>query len=123
MFFLGCYLLVKDRHTYVTYFADNPFTWFAEYGVDLGAPTASAQDADIGTLLSGAVYRRDFEHGFVLVNPTDTVAVAVLDGTYSQVVPSGDGSIDESGAPDGELGFTDTSTVTLQPWNAAVLLE
>ncbi len=42
MFYLGCYLLVKNRHSYVTYFVDDPFTWFPEYELDLGAPTSSA---------------------------------------------------------------------------------
>jgi hypothetical protein len=120
MFFMGCYLLVKNRHTYVTYFADDPFAWFAEYDLDIGAPLESAEGNDIGTLAWGGVYRRNFENGFVLVNPTDGEVVVDLGGSFEQVVPWGDGSIGLDGVPDGALGYTNATAVTMPAWSATV---
>jgi hypothetical protein len=121
MFYLGCYLLVKDRYTYVTYFTDDPFTWFPEYDLDLGAPVSSPTSSDITTLAWSGLFRRDFERGFVLVNPTDGAVSVDLDGEFMNVVPTGDGMVGEDGAVSGELVRTAVSSLELPPWSAAVL--
>ena len=53
----------------VDYFSAGPLEWYPEWDVDLGAPT-TAPTTDVASLLSGGVYRRDFQKGSVLVNPS-----------------------------------------------------
>ena len=102
MYYLGNYLLVKGRHTYLEYFAAGPLEWYPEWKIDLGAPAAAAA-ADAAALLQNGVYRRDFAKGSVLVNPSGSPVTVALGGTYQRVVPSGGGAVGTSGTEPGSL--------------------
>ena len=52
-------------------------TWFPEYDYRLGTPSAAAAQGPDG------VWRRRFEHGLVVVNPTTGARSVELGGTYS----------------------------------------
>ncbi len=122
LYYLGNYLLVKGHHTYLDYFAGGPLEWYPEWALDLGAPTTPAT-TDVSTLASGGVYRRDFAKGTVLVNPTGSPVTVALGGTYQQVVPSGGGAIDSSGAAPGTLSTTAVTSVSVGATSAVVLTK
>ncbi len=121
LYYLGNYLLVKGHHTYLDYFASGPLEWYPEWSVDLGAPKTSGT-TDVTTLASGGVYRRDFAKGSVLVNPTESPVTVTLGATYQQVVPSGGGAVDTTGATPGTLTMQPVTQVVVAATGAAILL-
>jgi hypothetical protein len=70
-----------------------------------------------------AVYIRHYERGQVLVNPAMSAHTVNLVNTYYRVVPSGGGSVPPSGVAPGLLSFVATTSVTLQPHQAAIVLN
>jgi hypothetical protein len=120
MYYLGNYLLVKGHHTYLDYFAGGPLEWYPEWGIDLGAPTTPAT-TDVSTLASGGVYRRDFQKGSVLVNPTASPVTVTITGT--EVVPSGGGAVDTSGTAPGTLSMNAVTSVVVGATTAAIVLH
>jgi hypothetical protein len=122
MYYLGNYLLVKGHHTYLDYFADGPLEWYPEWAIDLGAPT-TAQTTDVTTLATAGVYRRDFAQGSVLVNPTASPVTVPLGGTFQQVVPTGGGAVDTTGATPGTLSMTSVTSVSVGATTAVVVLS
>lgn len=129
MFALGCYLLIKGDRTYLNVELGEEPEWWPEYDIAIGAPVEDA-GTDIANLYDSAarVYRRDFENGFVLVNPTnpwDGTGITVqvdLGGTYYLAQTSGGGEVPASGVPTGSVSYQPVSSVTLPPYSAAVLL-
>jgi fibronectin type 3 domain-containing protein len=130
-FLLGTYLLLKGSHTYINTGADggpNGVAYFPEYGLDLG-PAVTPVASDVSQYAWDGVYRRDFQNGIVLVNATSSTATLNLGQTYNQVVPSGGGAlldsqIDASGHYiGGSVGYTPTSSVTLAPGSAVILMR
>jgi hypothetical protein len=121
MYYLGNYLLVKGRHTYVDYFV-GPLEWYPEWKIDLGAPVA-APATDVSSLLQNGVYRRDFAKGSVLVNPTGSMVNVALGGTYQRVVPSGGGAVDASAAEPGSLATQPVTSIEVQPAAAEIVLK
>src|SRR5439155_11214350 len=83
-YYLGNYLLVKGKHTYLDYFASGPLEWYPEWTIDLGAPVAGPA-ASVDDLASSGVYRRDFEKGSVLVNPSGATVTVSLGATMKRV--------------------------------------
>ncbi|HTB73956.1 MAG TPA: putative glycoside hydrolase [Polyangiaceae bacterium] len=122
MYYLGNYLLVKGRHTYVEYFASGPLEWYPEWKVDLGAPS-SGPAADVSSLLAGGVYRRDFAKGSVLVNPGASMVTVALGGTYQRVVPSGGGAVDGTGTEPGTLSMQPVTSIQVQAASAEIVLK
>ena len=130
MFALGSYLLVKGGRTYLNIELDLAPEWWPEYDIAIGAPTESA-GADIATLYDAAnqVYRRDFEDGFVLVNPTNPwdgtgrTATVNLGGTYYLAQTSGGGEVPPDGTRPGSVSYSPVVSVILPPYSAAVLLN
>lgn len=120
MYYLGNYLLVKGHHTYLDCFAASPLEWYPEWGVDLGSPT-TAPTTDVTALASGGVYRRDFQRGSVLVNPTSSPVTVQITGT--QVTPSGGGAVPTSGTAPGSLTMTSVTSVMVGALSAAVVLH
>ncbi|HEX8792865.1 MAG TPA: putative glycoside hydrolase [Polyangiaceae bacterium] len=120
MYYLGNYLLVKGHHTYLDYFASGPLEWYPEWGIDLGAPSTAAT-TDVGTLLTGGVYRRDFAKGSVLVNPSSAPVTVSITG--NQVVPMGGGAVDTTGATPGTLSMNAVTSVTVGPTTAEIVLH
>jgi len=122
MYYLGNYLLVKGHHTYLDYFANGPLEWYPEWGINLGTPTTPATTS-VADLASGGVYRRDFQNGSVFVNPTASSVTVQLGGTYQQVVPSGGGAVDTTGAAPGSVTMQAVTSVTVGATTAVIVLK
>jgi hypothetical protein len=121
MYYLGNYLLVKGHHTYLDYFDNGgPLEWYPEWAIDLGSPTTAATTSVLD-LASGGVYRRDFQHGSVFVNPTASPVTVQLGGTFQQVTPTGGGPVDTSGTAPGSLTMQAVTSVTVGATTAVVV--
>jgi hypothetical protein len=123
LYFLANYLLLKGARTYLDYFAAGPLEWYPEWSLDLGTAQKTAQ-ASIDELLDpSGLYRRDFQKGVVLVNPTSAPITVALGATFQEVVPQGGGAIPASGVAPGSVATTPVNQVTLAAASAAVLLR
>jgi hypothetical protein len=130
MFTLGSYLLIKGNRTYLNIEVDLDPEWWPEYDISIGVPAQSA-GTDIADLYdaNNRIYRRNFDNGFVLVNPsspndgTGMTARVNLDRTYYLAQTNGGGFVPENGIPTGSVSYQAVSQVTLPPYSAAVLLN
>jgi hypothetical protein len=125
MFALGCYLLVKGKYSYINMPAggETELFWWPEYGIDLGGYSEDPP-ANINSLQTAdGIYRRDYQRGFVLVNPTGSTVTLSLGATYRRAVPSGGGYVPTNGAKPGSLSYQSVTSVTLAPGEAAILLQ
>lgn len=127
MFYTGCYLLVKGHHTYLNILAHGPgldMQYYPEYTIDLG-PYLHASPGEIGQLLDPetGVYRRPYENGLVLVNPTATPRAVALESPRYRVTASGGGVVDEAGHYGGSLDFVAVQEVALGPYEARILVD
>jgi hypothetical protein len=120
LYYLGNYLLVKGKHTYLDYFATTPLEWYPEWTIDLGAP-ASTPSTVADLITTGGVYRRDYAKGSVLLNPTGSPVTVIITG--NQVAPSGGGAVDGSGSMSGALNTTPVTSVTLGSASAAIVVH
>jgi hypothetical protein len=130
MFTLGTYLLIKGSRAFLNIDLDLDPEWWPEYDIPMGAPTHSAANGITEFDRDGdAVYRRNFDNGFVLVNPTSlwdgsgVTRTIDLGGTFYLAETSGGGIVPPSGVPDGTVRFRAVTQVTLPPFSAAVLLN
>lgn len=130
MFTLGNYLLIKGSHTYLNIdFGEEP-EWWPEYDIPIGAPI-QGPPPDISTFYDAEtkIYRREFDQGLVMVNPTNPWEDAKIDasielgGTYFLVKSNGGGSVPENGIPTGNLTYEAVTHVTLPPATAVILLK
>ncbi|MHB0877439.1 MAG: putative glycoside hydrolase [Anaerolineae bacterium] len=129
MFALGSYLLVKGSRTYLNLESGLEPEWWPEYDVAIGRPAESA-GTDLESLYDDVtgLYRRDFDNGFVLVNPTSpwdgsgAARTVDLGGTYYLAECSGGGIVPDSGVPTGSVTYRAVTRATLPPYSAAVLL-
>jgi hypothetical protein len=128
MFTLGSYLLIKGNRTFLNIELGMEPEWYPEYDLPIGAPLESA-GLDINNLYKATdqVYRRDFDNGFVLVNPTNpwdgsgiTVTVSLGD-TFFQTITTGGGIVPDNGIPTGTISYKPVDNVSLPPFSAAVL--
>jgi hypothetical protein len=130
MFALGTYLLVKGSRTYLNIDLGLEPEWWPEYDIPIGQATQNA-GTDIATLYDAAnqVYWRNYDNGFVLVNPTNpwdgsgVTRTVRLGGTYYLAETSGGGEVPESGVPRGTVSYRAVTQVTLGPFSAAVLFN
>jgi hypothetical protein len=113
-------------------------TWFPEYDIDLGRPLAAVA-ANLQAMCSGTVagracsgvYRREFERGLVLVNPSDETRRYPLPSLpagqrYQLVWFSGGGRVDSNGHRAAqELGSRPVTgpEVVLPPHSGRVLVK
>lgn len=129
MFALGSYLLVKGNHSYLNLDLGQEPEWWPEYDIAIGAPTNPAA-GDVASLYDSTnhVYRRTFDNGVVLVNPTNpsdgsgATRTVNLGGTYYLAETSGGGVVPDTGIPTGTVTYHAVTSVTLGPYSAAVLL-
>lgn len=128
MFALGSYLLVKGDRTYLNIDLGQDPEWWPEYDIPIGSPRKSIVSGITDLDPDGdKIYRRDFDNGFVLVNPTspwDGTGVTrkiSLGGTCYLAVTSGGGTVPETGVPSGVVRYKAVTGVTLRPYSAAVL--
>jgi hypothetical protein len=112
---------VRGKHTYLDYFASGPLEWYPEWGLDLGAAATTGQKVD--DLLQGGVYRRDFEKGVVLVNPSSSPVTVSLGATFQRVEPQGGGAVDAAGTPPGSIGTTSVTSIDVPASGAEILLK
>jgi hypothetical protein len=127
-FYLGTYLLLKGDETYINMFCGGGAQYFPEYQLNLGAATTPLP-SDVSSYLWYGVYRRDFENGFVLVNPGTTTYTLNLGGTYQQVHGHGGGTLDDSQIDanghytGGSLSYQNVNSITLAGGTAAIFLN
>ena len=127
-FFLGTYLLLKGDQTYLNIDYGGGVQFYPEYQLDLGTAT-TPPPSDVSSDLWNGVYRRDFQNGFVLVNPGSTTHTLSLGGTYREVQGHGGGTmtdaqIDANGNyTGGSLSYQAVSSVTLAGGSAAIFLN
>lgn len=130
MFITGSYLLIKGHSTYLNIELDLEPEWWPEYDIPIGAPIDSGSNGISDLYDAGnQVYRRNFDNGFVLVNPTSpwdgseqTITIN-LDGTYYLAQTIGGGNISEEGVPSGQLSYQAVDSVTLPSYSAAILFN
>jgi hypothetical protein len=121
LYYLANYLLVKGDRSYLDYFASGPLEWYPEWALDLGAPVTTG--ATVSDLLKDGVYRRDFAKGSALVNPSSSPVMVALGATMQQVVPSGGGAVDMTGATPGSITMTPVTTVTVPATGAVIVMQ
>ncbi|MCX7019533.1 MAG: putative glycoside hydrolase [bacterium] len=125
MFVLGMHLLIKGDHTFINMMAGDGLEWYPEYAINLGASTtplpASVDDyIDPGL---GGLYRRNFQNGMVLVNPTGAaISVPSLGATLWRALPSGGGDVPEDGTAPGAVAYTPVTSISLPSNSAAILM-
>lgn len=121
-YLLANYLIVKGRFTYLTYFASpNTFDWYPEFDLDLGPARTAPKSVD--ELAYQGLYRRDFEKGIVLINPTTRAVDVTLEASFKLVKPVGGGPLDGRGRPQGSTTTTPVTTLTLPAKTAEILLR
>lgn len=129
MYAAGCYLLCRGFNTYLNIELDLDPEWWPEYDIPLGLAVYSAVNSvDDLDPDDNQVYRRDFDNGTVLVNPTNpwdgsgVTRTLGLGASYRLAVGSGGGAVGADGVPTGSLTYQSVASVTLPPYTAAVLL-
>jgi hypothetical protein len=128
-YLLGTYLLLQGQYTYLNISAGgvDPY-YFPEYQLNLGT-ASTALPTNISSDLWNGVYRRNFQNGFVLVNPNDSSYTLNLGGTYQLATPSGggvltDADLDANGNYiGGSLSYQSMSSITLGPGSAAIFVN
>ena len=127
-FFLGTYLLLKGDQTYLNIDYGGGVQYYPEYQLNLGTPTTPLP-SNVSSYLWNGVYRRDFQNGFVLVNPGTTTYTLNLGGTYQQVQASGGGTMSDAQLDangnyiGGSLTYQNVNSVTLAGGSAAIFLN
>jgi hypothetical protein len=124
MFILSSYLLVSNQNVYLTmidlnYDEFKSIYYYPEYELELGAPLNNY------TVDNNGVYRRDFEKGIALVNPSDTESLSyTLDKKYHKVIPVGGGVLQDDGTCNGFLNYEFVEDeIILSPISGVVLLN
>jgi len=127
-FLLGTYLLLKGDQTYINLDYGGGVQYYPQYELNLGTAVTPLQ-SDVSGYLWNNVYRRDFQNGFVLVNPGDTTYTLSLGGNYRLVKGTGGGTmtdadIDANGNYIGAaLTYQNVNSVTLTGGSAAIFLN
>jgi hypothetical protein len=123
-FIVGSYLLTKGLRSYLNMFQKSSLEWYPEYTLDLGA-YASEPQPDVAAYWKPEwkVFRRDYEKGFVLVNPTGApVIISDLGGTFRVAEAQGGGPVGADGQPPGSLTARPIKALTIPAHSARVLL-
>jgi len=63
----------------------NQVWWYDEYDVGLGVAGGQAQALSGGAQFNNDVWRRDYEHGVVIVNPTNQAQAVDLGGEFERI--------------------------------------
>jgi hypothetical protein len=127
-FYMGTYLLLKGSETYVDIEYGSSPQYFPEYQINLGTAVTPLA-TNVSSYLWNGVYRRNFQNGFVLVNPGSTTYTLNLGGTYQLVQGHGGGDLtaaqlDASGNYiGGSLTYQNLSSISLAGGSAAIFLN
>lgn len=120
-FILGSYLVSKGEKSYLNMLTGGvTLEWYPEYDLSLGSYTSAIQTVD--ALTWNGVFRRNFENGFVLVNPYSEVKNIRFDAPAQKVSFSGGGEVPRSGAKPGSLAVQEVNSISLAPQSAAFFL-
>ncbi len=128
---LGTYLLLQGNHTYLNVGGGGGSTdafYYPEDSINIGAPLTPTA-TDVSQYAWDGVYRRDFQNGIVLVNPTANTVTITLPQSYQSASFSGGGglsnaSVDANGNyTAGSVSYSTVNTVTLAPSTGAILLN
>jgi hypothetical protein len=125
------FLLLKHDRSYVNLLPgghglDSNLHWWPEYDLEFGAPVKAGVAKSVDELKSpSGVYYRRFEHGLVIVNPSNVRLGVDLGNAqrYQMVVPWGGGLVNSSGQyPRGGLKKVAVpTTVVVEPWSGMLL--
>jgi hypothetical protein len=127
-FLLGTYLLLKGNETYLNIDYGGGVQYYPQYELNLGTAVTPLQSKVSGYLWNG-VYRRDFQNGFVLVNPGNTTYTLNLGGNYQLVQGTGggtmtDANLDANGNYIGaSLTYQNVGSITLTGGSAAIFVK
>jgi fibronectin type 3 domain-containing protein len=127
-FYLASYLLVKGNESYINMLTGSSPDYWPEYQIPLGA-ALTPLSSSISSMLWNGVYRRDFQNGFVLVNPNSNSYTLNLGGNYNLVHGTGGGPLSDSQIDStgnyigGSLSYQSMSSITLAPGSAAIFLN
>ena len=123
-FVVGSFLLVKGHRSYLNMMAKSSLEWYPEYDIPLGKfSDEPAADVAHYYFAPWKCYRRLFEHGMVLVNPTGGKVALTLDQPYRLAVPHGGGPVSDSAKTTGTLTYESITQVELSAHDACVLLS
>jgi hypothetical protein len=124
-FIVGSYLLTKGHRSYLNMFQKSTLEWYPEYTLDLGAYQAEPKpDVNDYWDPNWKLFRRDFAHGMVLVNPAEApVTVARLGAVYRLVMATGGGPVPPDGRAPGALTTRAVTAITVPAHSARVLLR
>ena len=120
-YYLANYLLVKGGRTYLDYFAKSPLEWYPEWGVDLG--TALNTGMTVDDLLVGGVYRREYQRGAALVNPTGAPVTVVVGAGLGVLGMTGGGGVPADGTTPGVITKTAAQTIVVPAYGAAIFVK
>jgi hypothetical protein len=125
MFALGSYLLVKGSRSFLNVDLDLDPEWWPEYDIAIGAAVERAFGAITDLDSNGdAIYRRGYDNGFVLVNPTNpwdgsgVTRTVDLGRTFWLARAEGGGFVPADGVPTGAVTYEPVTRVTLGPFSA-----
>jgi hypothetical protein len=127
-FLLGTYLLLKGNETYLNIDYGGGVQYYPQYEVNLG-PAVTPLQSSVSGYFWNNVYRRDFQNGFVLVNPGSTTYTLNLGNTYRLAQGSGGGTMTDTDLDangnyiGGSLSYQNMSSVTLTGGSAAIFLK
>jgi len=125
LFYLGNYLLVKGRHSYINIDYSMEPEYFPEYDIELGSPLDELP-TEIDGYFNAAwgLYSRRYANGLVLVNPGLNTQSIDLGGTYYLAQPSGGGLVPASGDISAwSVQYRPVNRIELAPNQAAILLN
>ena len=126
---LANFLLIRHERSFLNINgSEGQLSWYPEYDLEIGQPLDKSVPASIdGRRDARGIYFRRYEDGLVLVNPTNSaLAFALSPGDpHLLATPFGGGGILADGTVAHPMGWTyqlEGSSITLQPWSAAILV-
>lgn len=120
-FIIGSYLIGKGSKSYVYMYSGSYDQWYPEYDLDMGAYSGAIPN-NVDELAWNGVYRRNYENGMVLVNPTATPVSVNLGANYNQAVFNGGGNLPANAARPGSITYTQVNSVNVPARGAVFLL-
>lgn len=105
----------SDGSTFVQY--------YPEMDISLGPPIKTAQkNVSEYQIPESHLYEREFEKGWVIVNPSDSDAYSrSFEDIYLKVIPVGGGLLNET--DNGHLEYEEIDRITLDPKQGAIILK
>jgi hypothetical protein len=126
---LANFLLLRHHKSFLNINgSEGQLSWYPEYDLMIGEPLDKSVPASIdGRRDASGIYFRRYEKGLVLVNPTNAILSFQLGASDPHLLatPFGGGGILPDGTVAHAMGWNydlQGSSITLQPWTAAILV-